>query len=61
MNDNALYLTQRLIDTCLREDMFGILSKAKFSRDAPKGVIVPQDEQVWLIFANSDFTLYLPV
>ncbi|NMU33738.1 siderophore biosynthesis protein PsvB, partial [Vibrio parahaemolyticus] len=61
MNDNALYLTQRLIDTCLREDMFGILSRAKFSSDAPKEGIVPQGEQVWLIFANSDFTLYLPV
>ncbi|MDF4603170.1 siderophore biosynthesis protein PsvB, partial [Vibrio parahaemolyticus] len=61
MNHNALYLTQRLIDTCLREDMFGILSNAKFSSAAPKGVIVPQSEQVWLTFDNPDLTLYLPV
>lgn len=39
MNHNALYLTQRLIDTCLREDMFGILSNAKFSSAAPKGLL----------------------
>ncbi|KGT34863.1 hypothetical protein HC02_13020 [Vibrio parahaemolyticus] len=61
MNHNALYLTQRLIDTCLREDVFGILSNAKFSSATPKGVIVPQLEQVWLTFDNPDFTLYLPV
>ncbi|WP_172564968.1 IucA/IucC family protein [Vibrio navarrensis] len=61
MNHNVSYLTQRLIDTCLREDMFGILSSAKFSRVAPKGMIVPQGEQVWLTFDNPDFTLYLPV
>ncbi len=61
MNHNALYLTQRLIDTCLREDMFGILSNANFSNATPTGVVAPKGEQVWLTFNNSDFTLYLPV
>ncbi|HFQ5052204.1 hypothetical protein [Vibrio vulnificus] len=61
MNHNALYLTKLLIDTCLREDMFGILSNAKFSSAVPKKVIAPQSKQVWLTFDNPDFTLYLPI
>ncbi|MGN5129596.1 IucA/IucC family protein [Aeromonas hydrophila] len=61
MNHNVLYLTQRLIDTCLREDIFGILSNANFSNATPKREISSKDEQIWLTFNSSDLTLYLPV
>ena len=38
MNNNASYLTQRLIDTCLREDLFGIVSQSKFTTQLPEAV-----------------------
>ncbi|MGR5193399.1 IucA/IucC family protein [Vibrio rotiferianus] len=63
MNDNALYLTQRLIDTCLREDLFGLLSRGRFITKLPKnlGLTSYPREQIWLTFVGADFTLYLPV
>jgi hypothetical protein len=35
MNGNALYLTQRLIDTCLREDLFGLVYQSQFNHQLP--------------------------
>lgn len=63
MNSDASYLTQRLIDTCLREDLFGLVSKSQFKAKAPASITISNypGEQVWAIFAHSDFTLYLPV
>lgn len=63
MSCNASYLTQRLIDTCLREDLFGLVSKSQFTASAPATLNSSNypGEQVWAIFAHSDFTLYLPV
>lgn len=63
MNDNALYLTQRLVDTCLREDLFGLVSQSQFTADLPAilSISPSPSEQVWAIFACSGFTLYLPV
>lgn len=63
MNVNASYLTQRLIDTCLREDLFGLVSKSQFTARAPANLTSSNypGEQVWAIFSHSDFTLYLPV
>ena len=63
MNDNALYLTQRLVDTCLREDLFGLVSQSQFNTELPTTLSpspYPSD-QVWATFAHADFTLYLPV
>lgn len=63
MNDNALYLTQRLVDTCLREDLFGLVSQSQFNTELPTTLILSPypSEQVWAIFAHTDCTLYLPV
>ncbi|MDX1303244.1 IucA/IucC family protein [Photobacterium sp.] len=63
MNDNALYLTQRLIDTCLREDLFGLVSRSRFETELPSKLNISSypREQMWLIVPGSDFTLYLPV
>ncbi|NOJ12740.1 IucA/IucC family siderophore biosynthesis protein [Vibrio splendidus] len=63
MNENALYLTQRLIDTCLREDLFGLVSQSRFESQLPSALKLSSypRNQIWAIFAGSDFTLYLPV
>ena len=63
MNGNALYLTQRLIDTCLREDLFGLVSQSQFKSQLPNTLKLSSypRNQIWAIFAGSDFTLYLPV
>ncbi|NOH70203.1 siderophore biosynthesis protein PsvB [Vibrio pectenicida] len=63
MNNNASYLTQRLIDTCLREDLFGLVSQSQFTTHLPEAVNTATHfvDQVWAIFDSSDFTLYLPV
>ncbi|MFA0113861.1 IucA/IucC family protein [Vibrio sp. 10N.261.46.E11] len=63
MNDNALYLTQRLVDTCLREDLFGLVSQSQFNTQLPTTLSLSPypSEQVWAIFTHADFTLYLPV
>ncbi len=63
MNSNASYLTQRLVDTCLREDLFGLVSKSQFTARTPAPLTSSNypDEQAWAIFSHSDFTLYLPV
>ncbi|MCG9633081.1 IucA/IucC family protein [Vibrio sp. Isolate30] len=63
MNGNASYLTQRLVDTCLREDLFGLVSKSQFRAKVSAAITVSNypSEQVWAVFSHSDFTLYLPV
>ncbi|WP_061040133.1 IucA/IucC family protein [Vibrio coralliirubri] len=63
MNENALYLTQRLVDTCLREDLFGLVSQSRFESQLPSSLKLSSypRNQIWAIFAGSDFTLYLPV
>ena len=63
MNGNALYLTQRLIDTCLREDLFGLVSQSQFKSQLPNTLKLSSypRNQIWAIFAGSDFTFYLPV
>ncbi|MEZ8824405.1 IucA/IucC family protein [Vibrio amylolyticus] len=63
MNDNALYLTQRLIDTCLREDMFGLISQSQFTTQLPNTINISSNsrEQIWAVLSRFDFTLYLPV
>ena len=62
MNNHASYLTQRLIDTCLREDLFGIVSQSKFTTQLPEAVNTNSlVDQIWAIFDDSDFTLYLPI
>ncbi|MDD1827711.1 siderophore biosynthesis protein PsvB [Photobacterium sp. ZSDE20] len=63
MNNNTLYLTQRLVDTCLREDLFGLVSQSQFNTEPP-ATLSPSpypSDQVWATFAHADFTLYLPV
>ncbi|MCY9865250.1 siderophore biosynthesis protein PsvB [Vibrio coralliirubri] len=63
MNENALYLTQRLVDTCLREDLFGLVSQSRFKSQLPSSLKLSSypRNQIWAIFTGSDFTLYLPV
>ncbi|MGF1879716.1 IucA/IucC family protein [Vibrio splendidus] len=63
MNENALYLTQRLVDTCLREDLFGLVSQSRFESQLPSTLKLSSypRNQIWAVFAGSDFTLYLPV
>ena len=63
MNENALYLTQRLVDTCLREDLFGLVSQSRFKSQLPSELKLSSypRNQIWAVFAGSDFTLYLPV
>ena len=63
MSSNASYLTQRLIDTCLREDLFGLVSKSQFTARAPANLTSSNYPigQAWAIFSHPDFTLYLPV
>lgn len=63
MNENALYLTQRLIDTCLREDLFGLVSQSRFESQLPSALKLSSypRNQIWAIFTGLDFTLYLPV
>lgn len=59
MNNNVLYLTKRLINTCLREDIFGLISQSKF--DTKFNISSYPPEQIWLNFTVLNFTLYLPV
>ena len=63
MNDNVLYFTKRLIDTCLREDLFGLVSKSNFINALPEQLNIDTDEkdQTWLAFSSPDLNLYLPV
>ena len=63
MNNNASYLTQRLIDTCLREDLFGLVSQSQFTTQLPESInnSIQTVDQIWAIFDSSDFTLYLPI
>ncbi|OCH14775.1 MULTISPECIES: IucA/IucC family protein [unclassified Aliivibrio] len=63
MNDNALYLTQRLIDTCLREDLFELVSRSRFNTEIPSKLNISSypRAQIWLNFTGLNFTLYLPV
>ena len=63
MNENALYLTQRLVDTCLREDLFGLVSQSRFESQLPSTLKLSSypRNQIWAVLAGSDFTLYLPV
>ena len=63
MNTNALYLTQRLIDTCLREDLFGLVSQGVFINELPNELSLKAygAEQTWLTFSAQDLNLYLPV
>ena len=63
MSSNASYLTQRLIDTCLREDLFGLVAKSQFTARAPANLTSSNYPigQAWAIFSHPDFTLYLPV
>ena len=63
MSSNASYLTQRLVDTCLREDLFGLMSKSQLKTKTPSSITISNypGEQAWAIFSHSDFTLYLPV
>ncbi|CAH1234374.1 Vibrioferrin amide bond forming protein PvsB [Vibrio harveyi] len=63
MNDNVLYLTQRLIDTCLREDLFGLVSQGAFINALPNKLNINAygADQTWLTFSTQDLNLYLPV
>lgn len=63
MNDNVLYLTQRLIDTCLREDLFGLVSQGAFINALPNKLNINAygADQTWLAFSTQDLNLYLPV
>ena len=63
MNDNVLYFTKRLIDTCLREDLFGLVSKSNFINALPEQLDIDTNEkdQTWLAFSSQDLNLYLPV
>ena len=57
MNDNVLYFTKRLIDTCLREDLFGLVSKSNFINALPEQLNIDTDEkdQTWLAFFIARF------
>ncbi len=64
MKNHHKYLTKRLIDTCLREDLFGIVSQASILHtplDAAANWDQLKTHQHWLIFSIEEHTLYLPI
>lgn len=59
------YLTQRLIDTCLRENLFSLVSSGHFVNQLPSRLVNSPlkvtGKQTWLVMETEQSRLYLPV